>query len=50
MKSWERSEQLLCYELNQASANQLSGLLATANEGGMLLDVAIAVTVIWIVT
>lgn len=50
LKSWERSEQLLCYDLNQASAKQLSGLLYTAKEGGMLLNVAIAVTVIWAVT
>jgi hypothetical protein len=50
LKSWERSEQLICYELNQASAKQLSNLLSAADNGGMLFDLAIAVTVIWIVT
>jgi hypothetical protein len=50
LKSWERSEQLLCYELNQSSAKQLSNLLATATDGGMLLSIATAVTIIWIVT
>ncbi|WP_152621298.1 hypothetical protein [Bradyrhizobium japonicum] len=49
LKAWEQNEQLLCYELNQSSARQLSNLLATATEGGMLLAVAIAVTVIWII-
>jgi hypothetical protein len=50
LKSWERSERLLCYELNQSSAKQLSNLLATATDGDMLLSIATAVTVIWIVT
>lgn len=50
LKAWERNEQLVCYELNQLSAKQLSNLLETAAEGGMLLDVALSVTVIWIVT
>lgn len=49
LKAWERSEQLLRYELNQSSARQLSNLIATAAEGGMLLAVALAVTVIWMI-
>jgi hypothetical protein len=50
LKSWEDDERLLRYELNQASARQLSKLLSTAAEGGFLLSIATAVTIIWVVT
>jgi hypothetical protein len=51
LKSWERSEQLVCYDLNQASARQLTDLLAiAAGEGGMLSSFAFAATIIWAVT
>jgi hypothetical protein len=49
LKSWEASERLICYDLNQGSAKQLSDLLDAASAGGIGLKVATAVTLIWIV-
>lgn len=50
LKSWEANESLICYDLNQGSAKQLSDLLAAATAGGIGLRVATAVTLIWVVT
>jgi hypothetical protein len=50
LKSWERGQQVFCYELNQASAKQLSDLFDAARGGSIGLRIATAVTFIWIVT
>lgn len=50
LRSWEANERLICYELDQASARELSELLLAANVGNIAFRVSTSISLIWIVT